>query len=150
MTGAAAMLKDSATGHVYVGIDDSYKFVVGDELYFQNTAGDGLVSCGAITAIDRTTSGQYADISCGAFTATNGTVAKHSYVYIVSGTTPFSIAKFVLDKDVNTGFGADAAGALATILISNAILYTGSLVNCTAAAVTSLSAVVDGPHTIIK
>lgn len=148
--GAARMVANSATGHVYVSIEDSYKFVVGDQIYFQNTTPDGLVDCGVITAIDRTTSSIMADISCGAFTATNGTVAKNSYVYVVSGGTPFSIAKFILDKDVNTGVGEGAVGALAPVIISNAILYTSSLVNLTAAAITSLGAIQDGPHTILK
>lgn len=148
--GIAPMVQNGATGHVYVTIADSYKFVVGDQIYYQNTAGSGLVDCGVITAIDRTTNPLIADISCGAYTATNATVALHAYVYVVSGATPFSIAKFILDKDVDTGTGEDAAGALAPVLVSNAILYTGSLVNMTAEAVSSLGAVQDGPHTIIK
>jgi hypothetical protein len=148
--GTAPLVANGVTGHVYVTIQDSYKFVVGDQLYLQNTAGDGLIDCGVITAIDRTTSGQMADISCGAYTATNATTAKHSYVYVVSGATPFSIAKFILDKDVDTGVGEEAAGALASVLISNAILYTGSLVNATTEALASLGAITDGPHTILK
>ena len=148
--GIAAMVANSSSGHVYVSIEDSYKFIVGDQLYFENTSGDGLVNCGVITAIDRTTVSIYADIACGAFTATNGTTAKHAYVYVVSGSTPYSIAKYVLDKDVDTGTGEDAVGALATVVLSNAILYTASLINMTAAAITSLGAVTDGRFTILK
>lgn len=148
--GLAAMVANSSTGHVYVSIEDSYKFVVGDQLYFENTTGDGLVDCGAITAIDRTTNPIYADIATGAFTATNGTVAKHAYVYVVSGSTPFSIAKYILDKDIDTGTGEDAVGALGSVVISNAILYTGSLINATAAALTSMGGSTDGQFTILK
>lgn len=148
--GVAAMVANGSSGHVYVGLTDSYKFVVGDQIYFENTTGDGLVDCGTITAIDRTTSGIMADISCGAYTATNATIAKYAYVYVVSGSTPFSIAKFILDKDVNTGTGEDAAGASATVILSNAVLYTASLINLTAAAKTSLGTVDDGQHTILK
>jgi hypothetical protein len=148
--GLAAMVANGSSGHVYVSLNDSYKFVVGDQLYYQNTSGDGLVDCGVITAIDRTTSGIMADITCGAYVATNATVAKHAYVYVVSGSTPFSIAAYILDKDVDTGVGEDAVGALASVVISNAILYTTSLINCTAAAITSLGAVSDGQHIILK
>lgn len=148
--GIAPMVANSASGTVYVSIQDSYKFVVGDQLYFQNTAGDGLVDCGVISAIDRTTDSTRAAITTDAFTATNGTIAKHAYVYVVSGSTPFSIAKYILDKDIDTGTGEDAVGALGTVVISNAALYSGSLTNCTAAAITSLSAVVDGQLTILK
>ena len=148
--GIAAMVANSATGHVYTSIVDSYKFIVGDQIYFQNTSGDGLVDCGVITAIDRTTDSTRADIACGSFTATNGTIAKHAYVYVVSGATPFSVAKYILDKDIDTGTGEDAVGALGTVVISNAALYSASLINCTAAAITSLGAITDGQLTILK
>jgi hypothetical protein len=152
--GLAMMVRDGATGHVYVSLADSYKFVVGDQLYYQNSTGagtgDGLVDCGVITVIDRTTSTLYADITCGAYTATNATLAKKAYVYVKAGGTPFSIAKYIIDKDVDTGYGEEAAGALASIVLSNAILYTASLVNATATAITSLGAIQDGPHTILK
>lgn len=147
--GVAPMIADGATGHVYVTIEDSYKFIVGDQIYFQNTAGDGLVDCGVITAIDRTDP-RRADIACGAYTATNATLAKSAYVYIKTGATPFSIAKYILDKDIDTGTGEDAVGALGSVVLSNAMLYTGSLINATAPALTSLGAITDGPHTIIK
>jgi hypothetical protein len=148
--GVAPMVANSSSGHVYVSIQDSYKFIVGDQIYFQNTSGDGLVDCGVITAIDRTTNPIYADISTGAFTATNGTIAKHAYVYVVSGSTPFSIAKYILDKDIDTGTGENAVGALGSVVLSNAILYSASLINCTAAALTSLGASTDGRFTILK
>jgi hypothetical protein len=148
--GIAPMVANSSTGHVYVSIENSYKFIVGDQIYFQNTSGDGLVDCGVITAIDRTTNPIYADIACGAFTATNGTIAKHAYIYVVSGSTPFSIAKYILDKDIDTGVGEDAVGALGTVVVSNAILYSGSLINCTSEARTSMSASTDGQFTILK
>lgn len=148
--GIAPMVANSSSGTVYVSIADSYKFIVGDQLYFENTAGDGLVNCGVISAIDRTTDSTRAAITTDAFTATNGTIAKHAYVYIKTGSTPFSIAKYILDKDIDTGTGEDAVGALGTVVISNAALYSASLINCTAAAITSLGAVVDGQLTILK
>lgn len=148
--GIAPLVADGVSGSVKVLIADSYKFQVGDDLIIANTAGDYLVNNGAISAIDRTTSTTHATITCQAYTATNVTLAKGAYCFTEAGTTPFSLAKFILDKDVNTGVGEDAAGALASVIISNAILYTGSLVNMTAEAITSLGAVTDGQHTILK
>lgn len=149
--GAARMVADGSSGHVYVSLEDSYKFAVGDEIVFENASGEGPVDCGHISAIDRTTSTIWADITTEAYTATNATVAKTAYVYVKSATSdPWSTAKFILDKDVNTGVGEEAQGALASVVISNAIVYTNSLVNMTAAAISALSAVQDGQHTIIK
>jgi hypothetical protein len=147
--GVAPMVLNGSSAKVYVSLQDSYKFVVGDQLYFENTTGDGLVDCGVITAITRTDA-RYAEIDCGAYTATNATIAKSAYVFVKAGTTPFSLAKYILDKDVDTGKGEDAAGGLASCVYSNAMLYSASLINCTSEAITSLGAVVDGQFTILK
>lgn len=149
-TGIAPLVQDGVSGSFKVSINDSYKFIVGDDLILQNTTGDALTNVGAISAIDRTTDTRWATITVPAYTATNATVAKGSYVFVEAGTTPFSLASFIVDKDINTGYGPDAAGALTSIVISNAIVYTGSLVNMTSEAVTSMGVIQDGQHTIIK
>jgi hypothetical protein len=148
--GIATLVQDGVSGNFKVSVVDSYKFVVGDDLVVQNTTGDALTNIGAISAIDRTGDSRWVSITVPAYTATNMTVAKGSYIFVEAGTTPFSLATFMLDKDVDTGTGEEAVGALAPILISNAIVYSGSLVNATSEALTSLGAVQDGPHTIIK
>lgn len=149
--GVSAVVANGATGHIYVSKADSYKYAVGDQLYFDNDSDEGPVDCGDITAIDRTTSPIYADIACGSYTATNCTVAKKAYVYVeTDASDPYSKAKYILDKDIDTGTGEDAAGALTSVVISNAILYKASLINCGDDAVSDLSAVVDGPHLILK
>lgn len=146
--GVAPMVANGATGFVYVSNDDAAKFVIGDELYYQNTAGDGLVACGAISAIAVGT--LYATITVAAYVATNATVAKGAYVFVKSGLTPFSTAKYMLDSDVDTGVGEDAEGALAPVFLSNAIIYTASMVNATTEAIAALGGVVDGPHIVFK
>lgn len=146
--GVAPMVANGSSGKINVSNADAYKFVVGDDLFFENTTGDGLVDCGAITAI--TIGTLYATITCGAYTATNATIAKGAYVYVEAGTTPYSIAKYILDSDVDTGTGSDAEGALAPVVLSNCILYTASLVNVTAEALTALSGTADGPHIVLK
>ncbi len=148
--GVSALVADGVTGSVKVSIADSYKYVVGDDLVAENNAGEGPLQLGAITAIDRTDS-RFAVITCGAYTETNVTVAKNAYIYVEAGAAdPWSTATFILDKDIDTGIGEEAAGALTSVVISNAILYTGSLVNATTEALTALGAVADGQHTILK
>lgn len=152
--GISPMVVDGTSGTVYISVQNSYRFVVGDHIIYQNVTGNGLVDCGVITAIDITTNPLYAAITCTAYTATNATVADHAYIYtqadLASVGTPWATAKYILDKDVDTGIGEDALGALSSVVVSNAVLYSGSLINCTAAALTALGAVTDGQFTILK
>jgi len=149
--GVSPIVQDGVTGSVKISLEDSYKYVVGDDLVVENNAGEGPLAMGAITAIDRTTDTRFATLTVGAYTATNVTVAKAAYVYAEAGASdPWSSAAFILDKDVDTGTGEDAAGAQATVIISNAMLYTASLTNATSEALTALGTISDGQHTILK
>lgn len=147
--GIVPVVANSIAEHVYVSIEDSYAFAVGDELYADNDSDEGPTSGGAITAIDRTTSTLYADITLTSFAHTNFTVAKKSYVYVYAGASGNNVAAYILDKDVDTGVGSEALGALTSVVVSNAILYKNSLINLTAAAITALG-VVDGRFFILK
>jgi hypothetical protein len=148
--GVAALVQDAASGSIKVSIADSYKFVVGDDLYLDNDDDEGPVKAAAITAIDRTTDTRYATITTTAFSHGDFTVAKSSYAYVqTSESDPYSEAAFILDKDIDTGT-IGGLGALTSVLISNAILYKASLINASAAALTSLGAVEDGQHVIVK
>jgi len=153
--GRAFALVDVATGVdvINVTMEDSYKFKVGDDLILANNDGGGEYGNGAaIISIDRTTMPHYAIITFTTGIATaNNTVAKACCCYVEAGAaTKLSTAKYILDKDVDTGVGVDAQGANVPVLISNAILYTNSLVNFDAAAKTALGTVDDGQHTILK
>ncbi len=151
--GRAFALADVATGVaiIHVTQEDSYKFKVGDDLILANNTpeyGDG----GAIISIDRDTYPHFAVITFTTGIATlNNTVAKACCCYVEAGAAgKLSTAKYILDKDVDTGVGEIAQGAITPVLISNAILYTNSLVNFDAAAATALGTVDDGQHTILK
>jgi len=148
--GVAPMVQNGASGHFYVSLDDAYKFGEGDDVYFDNDSDEGPVDMGTITDIDVTTSTLFADITCTAYTATNATVAKKAYAYVKThASDPYTVAKYILDKDVDTGYGAEALGALTSVVVSNAILYKNNLINLTAAAITSLG-VEDGRFFILK
>lgn len=147
--GVAPVVLDSIANHVYVSINDSYKFEVGDFLYADNDSDEGPISGGVISDIDRTTSTIYADITVASLTETNVTVAKKAYAYVMGGASGNNEAAYILDKDVDTGVGVDALGAISSVVVSNCILYKNSLINLTAAAITDLG-VVDGRFFIMK
>lgn len=154
--GNAFALADIASGAdtIYVSINDSYKFKVGQSLILVNdNSGTPVVhDGGAITAIDRTTYPHMAAITFTTVTAVaTFTVARFTNCYVKTDTsTPFTKAIYILDKDVNTGTGATAVGAQTSVVISNCILYTNSLIDFDTAAATDMSAVTDGAHTIFK
>lgn len=132
----------------YVPLAQSYRFVVGDEIVVADsdpTYTDG----GAITAIDRTTYPNVAEIT---YTNTaTATLAKSAHIYHKAGASgKFSTATFICDQDVFTGEGEDAAGANTSVVISNAILYLGALIGYDAAAASALGGSTDGAHVILK
>ena len=111
---------------------------------------------GAITAIDRTAvNSTQAKIT---FTTSitnyaNFTTGYYGHVYVKSAdeaSTPFASAKYILDKDIDTGVGAYALGAVSSVVISNAVLYRYSLVGFDSAAATDLGTVTDGRFVILK
>jgi len=134
----AYLVQDSGTTAtvLYVTLNDSYKFAVGDDVYIHDdtTTAENL---GAITGIDRTTYTHMAAITV--TTATGGTsftTARFAYIYVEGAATCVGI----LEKSIDTGTGVNAKGALATLIRGNAVLYTGMLTNFDAAAITDLSA----------
>ena len=146
--GRAYLVADGAAAatSVRVAMADSYKFSVGDDLIINDdtTSPENL---GAITAIDRTTYSNMAEIT---FTTAIGvtafTTARFAYVTIEGYDTCVGI----LEKTVDTGDDENAAGALATMILGNCILYTGTLLNVDSAARTDLSAATFGNYTYIR
>lgn len=136
----------------YVTMADSYKFAVGDVIIFANQTPVYNATGSFITAIDRTTQSHRAKITfTTGITSTVFTTALSACVYVKAGTAgKFSDATYVLDQDIFTGTDEDAVGANTSVVISNAILYTGALINCDAVAISDLGMVVDGFHTILK
>jgi len=146
--GRAYLVQDSGTTAtiLYVTLDDSYKFTTGDDVIINDdtTTAENL---GAITAIDRTTYQHMAAITV--TTATGGTsftTARFAYITVEG----YDTCDGILEKSVDTGTGSTAAGALATLIISNAVLYNGMLTNVDSNARTDLSATVNGQYLIVK
>lgn len=150
--GRAYLLADSSTNaYVYVTINDSYKFVVGDDLCV-NSDGETAESLGAITAIDVTSEQHRAKITFTSSIGNDMTTAEYAYVCVEAGgaSNSYSDAVGILEISVDTGTGSTAAGALAPVIVSNAILYGGMLSGNDDASVTDLSAVEVGNNYILK
>jgi hypothetical protein len=145
-----------AATSVYVSLADSYKFVVGDDviIYDGNTTTTGAGNLGAITAIDRTTYTNMAVLTVtSAPSGSTFTAAQGACIHVECGadnSNGYSDAAGILIATVDTGIGENAVGALAAMVISNAILYTGMLTNVDAAARTDLSIVTKAGYTILK
>lgn len=152
--GRAYLVSNTGTADkfVYVTMDDSYKFAVGDDLIVNDntTAAENL---GAITAIDRTTYTHMAKIT--ATTAIGGTaftIARKGYVCVEAGdnTNNYSDAVGILEKSVDCGTGTKAAGALATLILGNCVLYEGVLLLLDSAAKTDISGTSFGQFMYIR
>jgi hypothetical protein len=137
---------------VYVTLDDSYKFAVGDDVILNDNT-TAAENKGAITAIDRTTDPHRAKIT---FTAAIGgtafTTARRAYLIVEAGTSGnnYSDCVGILEKSVDTGIGVNAKGAVATLILGNCVLYTGGLTNLDAAAIADISSATFGQYTYIR
>jgi hypothetical protein len=152
--GRAYLVANSGTtdSFVYVAMDDSYKFKVGDDLIINDNT-TSAENKGAITAIDRTTELHRAKIT---FTTAIGgtafTTARYAYVCVEAGdnSNGYSDCVGILEKSVDTGTGEHAKGAVATLILGNAVLYEGLLTNIDSAAKTDLSAASFGQYMYMK
>lgn len=152
--GRAYLVADSGTTStdLYVTMEDSRKFAVGDDVIINDdtTSAENL---GAITAIDRTSEPQRAKITVSSATGgTSFTTARKAYLAIEAGDSSnnYSDAVGILEKTVDTGNDSNAAGAVATLILGNCVLYTGTLLNYDAAAGTDLSGNTFGNFTYIR
>jgi hypothetical protein len=154
--GRAFLVQDTAANtFLYVTMDDSYKFQVGDQVYVSdaNTTTSSATDCGVITAIDRTTYTHMAKITVTTTLATDFTVAQSACVFLEAGASnanTWSDCAGILELAVNTGVGEHAKGGIGTMLISNCILYNGMLPLVDSACETDLGATVDGQFLIMK
>lgn len=147
--GRSYLVADQSTGTAVcnVLIEDSYRFTVGDDILIIDSDGEAqLDNGGAILSIDRTTYTNYAVITFTTNTGDTFTTAKFAYAVPEGAVTAVGI----LEKSIDTGYGQYAQGAVATLILGNAVLYSGMLLNLNAGAVTDLSAATFGQFTYIR
>lgn len=130
------------------------RFKVGDGLILvRNNAGtQAFHDGGAITAVAKLNDySAQVTFTTALDTDANFTTANFASCFVKSdSSSPFTKAVYILDQDLFTGTGEDAKGGVGSVVISNAILYTTSLVNLDSAGATDLGAITDGAHTILK
>jgi hypothetical protein len=136
---------------VYVSKDDGYKFVVGDDLIINDNA-TSAENLGAITAIDRTSYPHMTKITVTTVTSGTFEVSAYGHILVEAGdnTNNYSDAVGILEQSRDTGTGANAKGALGTLILSNALLYEGCLILLDDAAKTDLAASSKGQFLCIK
>lgn len=154
---SAFLVQDAvSTTSLYVTMEDSYKFKVGDDviIYDTTTYGTSAENLGAITAIDRTTYKHMAVITV--TTSVSGTtfaVSRSACIHVECGadnTNGYSDCAGILANTVDTGTGEKAKGAVAPMILSNAVLYEGCCEGLDAAAKTDISASSNGNLLVIK
>ena len=153
--GRAALIVDGGVNtYCYVTNDNSYKFTVGQSLaatYSNST----YLDCGAITAITRDSGATgRAKIEFTNAIDANYTVANEANIYVLTdSSSPYTKDKYVLDKSIDTGTGENAAGALTSVVIANAVLYIGLLTDYDSAVLSDLGttvAIADGQYLIFR
>jgi hypothetical protein len=128
--------QDTGTAEAEVLIPDSYRFVVGDDIIICDSDGEvNMDNGGAIISIDRTTYTNYAVITFTTNTGDSFTTAKFAFATIEG----CFAAVGILEKSVDTGYGENAKGANATMILGNAVLHTGMLIGVDTNAQTDLS-----------
>lgn len=143
--GRAYLVQDgAANNYIYMTMADSYKFIVGDNLYVVD-ADTAARDLGAITVIDRTTYTHMARLTVTNQVTTGYTTAQFAYV-VVKG---YDVCVGILWNSKDTGESTDSKGATGARILKNAVLYTGSLTNVDSAARTDLGATVTGQFTYL-
>jgi len=145
--GRAYIVADTGTSTAifYVGMDDSYKFLVGDDVVLVGSS-ESAENLGAITAIDRTTYTHMAKITATDSISGGFTIANYAYA-VVEG---YDTCVGILQETRDTGEGSTAAGAKGNLIIGNCVLYTGMLTNLDSNAQTDISASELGQYTYIR
>ncbi len=144
----------NGSNEVFTTVEDAYKFTLGDNLIIGCNAAASQ-DLGEITAVTLEASNTRVKITATANLADAGgdfSAANYACIYVRTddAAAPFSKAVYILDKDIDTGVGPNALGANTSLVISNAILYTHSLIGFDAAAKLALGAISDGRLTILK
>ncbi|MCP4608941.1 MAG: hypothetical protein GY845_09540 [Planctomycetes bacterium] len=136
----------NATDVVYVTVEDSYKFEVGDDVIIEDdtTAAENL---GAIETIVRGASRATITVTT-AIGSTAFTTARFAHIKHEGNT----VCVGILEKDVDCGVGDEAYNANASLIYSNATLYAGMTRNIigNSAQITAMGAKQFGNFFVIK
>lgn len=142
-----------AADNFNVEMYESYKLAEGDAIVLTDT--NGVYEEAEIDSIDRTSSVSVATVTLAAACAGTFTTARSACCYVKAGDgaadTKNSVAAYILEQTVDTGAGADARGALGSVLLTNALVYADAFVGLDDQAVTDLgNLVAEGVYYVIR
>ncbi len=143
--GRAYLVADTMSGEtsIYISIEDSYKFAVGDDVVVVDNA-NASQNLGAITAI--TLSANRAMITVTNNLTTIFTTDQFAHIYTEGAT----IAVGILEKSVDTGVSVNAWKANSMLILGNCVLYRASLENNDATSTSTLGITVLGQYAYMK
>lgn len=151
--GRTMLMSDCDTSaSVVIPLEESYRFEAGDDVVL--TDSDDSYETAEIDSIDRTSSKYKATITLTGAVSGTFTTAKDANVYHKAGASgKYSTAEYILDQSVLTGEGEDTTkiGVQSSVLLSNAVIYSGQCVDMDSQAMTDLGNVSeDGQFYIVK
>lgn len=155
--GRVMLLQDCDTSDtVVIPLTESYRFTAGDEVVL--TDSDGDFDLEEIDSIDRTSSKYRATITLKAATSNKHEVTKDACIYhkaynAAGDAGKYCVARYILDQSILTGEGENASqiGAQTSVLLSNAVIYSGECVSMDSQAITDLGNITeDGQYYIVK
>ena len=137
--GAVFLVADTANAsdEVRVALNESYMFQPGDAVILNSATAAMLVR--EVDSVDRT--GNVAVITLTAAVDDDYNIANDAYIFIRCGDDgdDYSLAACVLDSDIYTGVDeGNSNGALAPILLSNAMIYQDAVIGMDASARTDM------------
>ncbi len=126
----------NASDELRISLEESYKFAAGDDIAI-NSGGAAMLAR-TIDDIDRT--GQVAIITLTVALNDDYTTADNAYIFLQCGAVgeDYSEAVCILDSDIYTGVDEGSGGALAPVLLSNAVIYQDAVIGMDAGAQTDL------------
>ncbi len=135
-----------------ISLSDSYRFAVGDTCVLYSNNGAGVWERCTILTINRTGTTALitmsANITSAQFTTAQNACLMHRTGAAADDTTALDNSTFyILDQDIDTGEGEDTVtlnGALASVVVSNAVLYEDVIENINATVLTRIGMTLDG------
>lgn len=148
------LIASGVSGEFDVAMMESYKFDAGDVIVLTDT--DGSYEEKTINSIDRASSNIKATVSLNTGVGSDFTVAKSANAYLKAedaASGKRSVAKYIIDAEVDTGAGEYRKGGLGSVVLSNAVLNKDVVDenNIDATAMTSLGNITaDGTYYVLK
>ena len=139
----------NASNTFQIWAEDSAKIKATDVIVLTDT--DGTYEQATVSSVVKYDDRRYT-VTLSANTTGNFEIgAKNGNCYLKAGASgKMSTAKFLLDQDTYAGDYTNATGALASVFLSNGVVYANACTGLDTTAATALGATIDGPLAYFK